>query len=165
MGHFPPGIQKDLGGTDGIGSDEATLDQLMRIALHEQAVFVGAWLRLVTVYHDVARPHSRRAKPPLNPSWETSPAAAEHGCVFDHRTHLSRAHLEDLANCLVAFVTTRRGVAGQSMAIWNTETRGDNCGYSFGHFASRCHGPDHDSFPAVLGVSASAAAAASASSR
>jgi hypothetical protein len=117
MGHFPPGIQKDLGGTDGIRSDETTLDELMWIALHEQAVFVGPWLGLVTVYHDVSRPHTWRAKTPLDSSREPSAATAEHGCVFDHRPHLSWAHLEYLAECLVAFVTTRSGVARHGMAI------------------------------------------------
>jgi hypothetical protein len=42
QGHLAPDVQEALGQTGRVAREEAALDQLVRIALHEQTVLVGA---------------------------------------------------------------------------------------------------------------------------
>ena len=47
--HLAANVQEALRQTGRVTRDEATLNQLVRVALHQQAVLICAWLALVTV--------------------------------------------------------------------------------------------------------------------
>ncbi len=65
-----------------VAGDDGALDELVRITLHEQAVFVGAGLGLVAVDDEIAGP-DRRHESPLDAGGEAGAAAAEEHGLFD----------------------------------------------------------------------------------
>src|SRR6185503_9835434 len=100
--------------THRVAGDEDALDELMRIALHEDSVLVRARLRLVAVDDEVAGEDTGRAEPPLDAGREAGAAAAEEA----GRLHL----LDDLRRRLAqrgaqAFVAARRVVPLEGVAV------------------------------------------------
>ena len=81
--HLAADVQEALRQARRVAGDEAALDQLVRIELHQQAVLVGARLALVAVDDEVARPHGLRGEAPLDAGREAGAAAAEHRRVLD----------------------------------------------------------------------------------
>ena len=78
-GHLAADVEEALREAGGVAGDQAALDQLVRIELHQQAVLVRAGLALVAVDDEVARPHALRREPPLHAGREAGAAAPEHG--------------------------------------------------------------------------------------
>ena len=76
---------------DRVAGDEHALDELVGIALHEDAVLVGAGLGLVAVDHEVAGPHAGRAEAPLHAGREAGAAPAEQAGRLDLLDDLRRA--------------------------------------------------------------------------
>jgi hypothetical protein len=88
MGHFTSYIEETLREASGVTRDDASLDQLVRIPLHEETVFVRAWLTFVTVHHEVAREHALWRETPLGASRKASATATEHGRFLDFIVYL-----------------------------------------------------------------------------
>ena len=82
----------------------------MRIALHEDAVLVGAGLGLVAVHHDVAGEHAGRAEAPLDAGREAGAAPAQQAGALDLLGDLGRRHL-------VQRLGQRRVAAGLAVAV------------------------------------------------
>ena len=76
QGHLASNIEKAGVETKSKTGHQATLDQLMRVPLHKQAVFVGARLGLITVDDQIAGPY-RRHESPLDASGEACATPAE----------------------------------------------------------------------------------------
>src|SRR4051812_41608726 len=74
----------------------------MRIALHQHAVLVGPGLGLVTVDHEVARPHVRGREAPFHAGRETRATAAEQARRFHLISHLLRRLAQRGAEALIA---------------------------------------------------------------
>ena len=100
--HLAANVEEALGEAEGVAGDEAALDQLVRIALHEEAVLVGAGLGLVAVDHQVVRELAGRHEAPLDAGREAGAAAAEHGGVADLVVDGGRCAVERPAQTLVA---------------------------------------------------------------
>ena len=95
----------------------------MRIALHEDAVLVGAGLGLVAVDDEVAREHARRAEAPLDAGGEAGAAAPEQAGRLDL--------LDDLAGRLAqrgaeALVAAGGEVALEGVPVVEPEAGGDD---------------------------------------
>jgi hypothetical protein len=91
--HLPAHVQERLRRADRVGGDHDALDQLVRVALHQQPVLVGARLALVAVDDEVAREHARRQEPPLRARREPGTATALHLRRLDLGVHLLGGHL------------------------------------------------------------------------
>ena len=100
--HLAAHVQEALRETQRVAGDEASLDELVRVALHQQAVLVGAGLALVAVHHQVARPDVRRAEAPLHPRREAGAAASQQAGRLDLGVHRGRRRGQRPAQALVA---------------------------------------------------------------
>ena len=91
---------------EGVGGDEHALDEQVRVALHQVAVFEGARLRLIGVADDVAGLRRvLRHEAPLHPRGEARAAATAQGRLLDLADHIVRRHaVEDFLQRLVAAV-------------------------------------------------------------
>ena len=124
-GHLTTNVEEALREPDGVARNEAALDELMRIALHEQTVLVGAGLGLVAVDHEVARPYVRWAKSPFDAGGEACATTTEQrGITGDAVTVVGRL----LERLLEAVVPTGRLVALDRVAVLVVETLGDDLG-------------------------------------
>ena len=95
----------------------------MRIALHEEAVLVGAGLGLVAVDDEVARPHAGRAEAPLDAGGEAGAAAAEQA----GRLHLVDDRVGRLAERPCAGRRSRRWPrSARACAVVVAEAAGDD---------------------------------------
>ena len=94
----------------------------MRVALHEEAVLVGAGFGLVAVDHEVAGP-DRRHEPPLDPGREAGPTATEEDGLLDLGGDLVGWTSEGGPQPVVASGVER---AGQGVAVGVTEPAGDD---------------------------------------
>ena len=103
--HLTADVQEALRQTGGVAGDQASLDELMRIELHQQAVLVGAWFALVTVDHEVPRPHRLRRETPLHTRRETGTAAAQDRRALDVVVNVDRRFGQ---RSLQTFVAVRR---------------------------------------------------------
>ena len=88
----------------GIGSNDDALDELMRIALHDDAIFAGSRLAFVGVAAEINRFSCVfRNKAPFHSSWETRTAAASKAARLGRFDHiLRRKFVNDFAGCRVA---------------------------------------------------------------
>ena len=100
--HLAAHVQEALRETQRVAGDEAPLDELVRVALHEQAVLVGAGLALVTVDDEIARPGVRRAEAPLHPRREAGAAASQQAGRPHLGVHRGRCCGQRPAQALVA---------------------------------------------------------------
>jgi hypothetical protein len=123
--HLTSDIEKTLGQTHRIAGDETTLDQLMRIELHEEPILVGTWLGLVTVHHQIARPHPRRAKAPLHAGRKPSTATAEQARVPNLSVNLLWRTTQRSPQTFIAF---GRVSALQRVGVLVLKTRGHDLG-------------------------------------
>ena len=101
-GHFSADVEEALRQSGGVTRDQTSFDELMRIALHEQAVLVGTGLALVAVDHEIPRPLALRGETPLGPGRETRSAATEHRGVLDFVVNVGGRATERLLQTLIA---------------------------------------------------------------
>ena len=94
VGHLASHIEEALGKPEGVAGDQTSLDELVGVALHEEAVFVGTGLRLVAVHHQIAGPHPRRAEPPLDPGGEPGTAPAQQAGGANLSVDFGWSHLQ-----------------------------------------------------------------------
>ena len=85
---FAADVDKGLLTFHGIGRQDDAFDQLVRVILHDHAVFEGARLGLIRVDHQVARVDARGQKAPFGAGWKTSAAAAAHVGGFHLFKHI-----------------------------------------------------------------------------
>ena len=116
MCHLSTHVQEHLCGADRVRRQQAALDELVWIALHEHAVLVGARFRLVTVDHDVAGPDVRRTEAPLHTGWEPRAAAAQQCRLLDDLADLRRGTFQRGAETFVSPVGAAVAVALQGVA-------------------------------------------------
>src|SRR5690606_5463849 len=133
-GHLAPDVEEGLGGADRVRRDEHALDELVRVPLHEEAVLVGAGLRLVAVDDEVPRPHAGRAEAPLHAGGEAGAAPAEQAGRLDLLLHLVGGLAE---RGLQALVAAGGDVALERVPVVEAEAAGDDrAGVGDGHQAS-----------------------------
>ena len=137
VGHLAPDVQEHLRRADRVGRDQAALDELVGIALHEHAVLVGAGLGLVAVDDDVARPHPGRAEAPLGARGEAGAAAPEQRRVLDRRTDLGGRHARARRGSPGSRGRTRSSGSRPSCGASITSNRDDT---TRGHVARRWRG-------------------------
>ena len=77
--HLAADVEEALREAGGVAGDQAALDQLVRVELHQQPVLVGAGLALVAVDDEVAGPDALRGEAPLDAGREAGAAATEDG--------------------------------------------------------------------------------------
>ena len=78
QGILPPNIQVALLTSGGKPGDGHRLDQREGIFFHQQAILEGTWFRLVSIAHEVMRPHrSVCHRLPLSTRGKRSPAPPE----------------------------------------------------------------------------------------
>ena len=77
--HLASDVQETTRETSRVTGNQTSLNELMRITLHQQTIFVGARLRLVTVDDEIARVHTLRGQPPLHASRESRTATTKKG--------------------------------------------------------------------------------------
>ena len=104
------------------GAQDDALDQLMRVVLHDDAVFEGAGLRLVGVDDEVAR-HGRRQKAPLHARGEAGAAAAADAAGLDLLDNLLRLHRRQHA--FGVFVAAVGNVGVDLVAVGLVDARGE----------------------------------------
>ena len=92
--HLATDVQEALRQPGRVAGDEAALDDLVGIELHQQPVLVGTGFALVTVDHEVARELALRGEPPLDPGRESGTAATEHVGTAHLIVHLRRCQPE-----------------------------------------------------------------------
>ena len=141
--HLTAHVQEALRETDRVAGDQAAFDELVRVALHEEAVLVGAGLRLVAVDDEVARPDLGRAEAPLDAGRETGAAPAEERALADDVVALLGSLGEGLLESLVA---AGRQVAVERVAVLVAEPARDDLGAravdiarGVGHVFASCH--------------------------
>src|SRR5690606_31590962 len=124
-GHLAAHVEEGLGGADRVAGDQHALDQLVGVALHEEAVLVGAGLGLVAVDDEVAGPHAGGAEAPLDAGREAGAAAAEEAGRLHLFVHgggrLGQRGLE-------ALVAAGGEVALEGVAVVEAEAGGDDGG-------------------------------------
>ncbi len=123
QGHLAPDVEEGLAAADRVAGEQDALDQLVGIALHEDAVLVGAGLALVAVDDEVAGPHAGRAEAPLDAGREAGAAPTEEAGRLDLVDHRGRGHGQRLAQGLVAAGGL---VAGQGVRVVVAEAAGDD---------------------------------------
>ena len=121
--HFAAYVQKALRESRGIAGNQTTFDQLVRVALHEQAILIGARLAFVAIDHEVARPHILRCETPFDTSRKAGAATAKDGCALDPIVNFGRLHGDGLAQALV---TTGCVVSVKGEAVIELEAGCDN---------------------------------------
>ena len=122
QGHLTPHVQEALREAQRVAGDEAALDELVGVALHEEAVLVGAGLALVAVDHQVARPDALRAEPPLDACRESGAATTQQGRLADLAVDLGRSLRH---RRLQAHVPAGGLETGERVGVLVAETRGD----------------------------------------
>ena len=120
----PRMYRKHLRQAGRVAGDEAALDELVRIALHEQAVLVGAGLALVAVDHEVARELAGGHEAPLGAGGEAGAAATEHRGGLAPRRAPRRACGASAG--LQAVVAAGGEVALERVAVLVLEAGGDD---------------------------------------
>ena len=100
--HLSPDVQEALRQAHRVAGNEAPLDELVRVVLHEEAVLVGARLGLVAVDDEIAGPHSRRAEAPLHAGGKAGAAAAQQGRIAHLAVHVCGRPLERRPQAVVA---------------------------------------------------------------
>ena len=99
---FAAHIDKGDRDATGIAGDDDPLDQLMRIFLHQHAVFEGAWLALVAVAAEVTRLIFRK-KSPLHTRWEARASTTAQARFLHQLDDIIRlVLLERLCQALIA---------------------------------------------------------------
>ena len=96
-------------GTDGVGGEYHALDQLVRVALHQQAVFEGTRLHFIGVADQVlvagCAGVAPRNKAPFHAGWKAGTAATAQVGIFYHRLTVVGRHLgERFAQSAIAVV-------------------------------------------------------------
>ena len=102
VGHLAADVKEHLLGLDRIRADQGAFDELMRIALHQEAVLEGAGLGLVAVDDEVTGEHVRRQKTPLRAAREAGSAAAGQVGRLHFGDDLVRSAGEGRLQCRVA---------------------------------------------------------------
>ena len=120
VGHLAADVQEALRQADRVAGDEAALDQLVGIELHEEAVLVRTRLALVAVDDEVARPHPLGRQPPLDAGGEAGAATAEDGGRADLLVDRLRRPAERGPQTLVA---VGGEVAGERVRVVAPEPR------------------------------------------
>ena len=131
-GHFAADIKEGLTATDGIARKENTLNKLMGIALHKEAVFVGAGFGFIAIDYEVTRPHILGSETPLHTGRETGAAASKKSCGLDLVGNCGRTHRKCFTQRLI---TTGGFVTSKRVAIGPIETRGDDSRSIGNHFS------------------------------
>ena len=80
--HLATDVEEALRQAGCVTRNQATFDELMWVALHQQAIFVGAWLAFVTINHQVSRPHVLWRQPPLCAGWKPCTTAPKNCRTF-----------------------------------------------------------------------------------
>ena len=124
-GHLASHIQEALAETERVAGDEAALDQLVRVTLHEKAILVGAGLGLVAVDHEVVRELAGRHEAPLDARREAGATTAEHDSVADLFVDIGRRAVEGAAQAVVAIGGL---VALEGVGVLVDEAAGDDLG-------------------------------------
>ena len=132
--HLAADVQEALRQPDRVASDEAPLDELVRVELHQQAVLVGAGLGLVAVHHEVAGPHTGRAEAPLHPCRKAGAAAPEQGRAAHFAVDVIGRALQGGTQALIA---AGGQVAPERVAVGMVESLGDDAGRIVGYEARR----------------------------
>ena len=127
--HLATDVQEALRQSGRVARDQAALDQLVRIALHQEPVLVGAGLGLVAVDDEVTRPDALRGEAPLHAGRETGAAASEQRGVLDLLGDVGGALVERGLQTLVA---VRGEVPLERVAVFVLEPRGHDCRSSVG---------------------------------
>src|SRR5690606_4303623 len=99
-----PAVDVDRPGADRIRADQRTLDQLVRVALHDLAVLEGTRLALVSVDGDVSGFRVLRDEAPLHAGGEARAAAPAQPRRLDHLDHLVGREGHSFFEALVAAV-------------------------------------------------------------
>ena len=123
--HLAPDIEETLGQPSGVTGDQTAFDQLMRIALHQQPVFIGAGLGLVAIDHQVPRPDSIGRETPFGARGEARAAATQQGGITNVLVDITWRLGQRGAQPLV---TTRGQETFKGVSIFVLETRGDYLG-------------------------------------
>jgi hypothetical protein len=121
--HLTADVEEATAETGRIAGDQAALDQLVRIALHEEPVLVGAGLGLVAVDDEVPRPDGGRHEAPLGAGREAGAPATEQRRLLDLFADVGRRLLERLAQALIA---TGGVVAIDGVGVLVLKARGDD---------------------------------------
>ena len=124
-GHLASHIQEALAEAQGVTGNEAAFDQLVGVALHEEAILVGTGLGLVTIDHEVVGELAGRHESPLDAGREAGAAAAEHDRVTDLGVDIGRGAVECAPQ---AFVPAGRFVPLKRVAVFVDEPAGDDLG-------------------------------------
>ena len=120
--HLAAHVQEALRQAEGVAGDQATLDELVGVALHEEAVLVGTGFALVAVHDQVPGPDALRAEPPLDACWEAGAAATQQGRFADLAVDVGRSLRQ---RSLQAHVPAGGLETGERVGVLVAEARGD----------------------------------------
>ncbi len=86
--HLAANVQEALRQSSRVTRDETTLNQLVRIALHQQAILVRAGLAFVSIDNQIFWKNLLWSKTPLCTCRKTRAAATKHGCTLHFFMHV-----------------------------------------------------------------------------
>ena len=121
--HLAADVEEAARQTGRVAGDQGALDQLVRVALHQQAVLVRARLALVAVDHEVARPAVLGGQSPLGAGGETRSAPSEDRRRLHFLVDGGGPHAECLAKSRVA---VGGEVPRERVGVLVFEARGDD---------------------------------------